>query len=56
MISARSERKASEAIKHGSRAVVLRTREGTRFSFPSDDEVGGYTARSAPSELSERSN
>jgi hypothetical protein len=26
---------------------VLRRREGTRFSSPSDDEVGGYLARSA---------
>jgi hypothetical protein len=40
----------------GSRAAVLRRREGTRFSSPSDDEVGGYTARSARSERSERSN
>jgi hypothetical protein len=40
----------------GSRAAVLRRREGTCFSSPSDDEVGGYNARSARSEHSERSN
>jgi hypothetical protein len=40
----------------GSRAAVLRRREGTRFSSPSDDEVGGCTARSARSQQSERSN
>jgi hypothetical protein len=40
----------------GSRGAVLRRREGTRFSFPSDDEVGGHKARSARSEHSERSN
>jgi hypothetical protein len=34
----------------GSRAAVLRRSEGTRFSSPSDDEVGGYKARSARSE------
>jgi hypothetical protein len=42
-------------MKHGSRAAVLRRREGTRFSSPSDDEVGGCHARSARSELVERS-
>jgi len=41
---------------HGSRAAVLRRSEATRFSSPSDDEVGGYKARSAPSELGERGN
>jgi hypothetical protein len=41
---------ASGAIKHGSRAVVLRRSEPTRFSSASDDEVGGYQARSAWSE------
>jgi hypothetical protein len=35
---------------------VLRRREGTRFSSPSDDEVGGCHARSARSEPVERSN
>jgi apolipoprotein N-acyltransferase len=40
----------------GSRGAVLRRREGTRFSSPSDDEVGGHKARSARSEHSERSN
>jgi hypothetical protein len=34
----------------GSRAAVLRRSEGTRFSSPSDDEVGGDKARSARSE------
>jgi hypothetical protein len=34
----------------GSRAAVLRRSEGTCFSSPSDDEVGGYRARSEPSE------
>ena len=34
----------------GSRAAVLRRSEGTCFSSPSDDEVGGYRARSARSE------
>jgi hypothetical protein len=29
---------------------VLRRSEGTRFSSQSDDEVGGYIARSARSE------
>ena len=38
----------------GSRAAVLRRNEGTRFSSPSDDEVGGYPARSARSERCER--
>jgi hypothetical protein len=32
----------------GSRAAVLRRREGARFSSPSDDEVGGEQPRSAP--------
>jgi hypothetical protein len=40
----------------GSRAAVLRRNEPTRFSSASDDEVGGYKARSARSERSERSN
>jgi hypothetical protein len=35
---------------HGSRAAVLRRSEETCFSSPSDDEVGGYRARSARSE------
>jgi hypothetical protein len=43
-------------ISTGSRAAVLRRREGTCFSSPSDDEVGGYPARSARREQSERSN
>jgi hypothetical protein len=34
----------------GSRAAVLRRNEPTRFSSASDDEVGGYKARSARSE------
>jgi hypothetical protein len=47
----RAERaKASGAIKFGSRAAVLRRSEGTRFSSPNDDEVGGCQARSARSE------
>jgi hypothetical protein len=46
----------SGAMEHGSRAAVLRRREGTCFSSPSDDEVGGYRARSARRERSERSN
>jgi putative flippase GtrA len=36
--------------RYGSRAAVVRRREGTRFSSPSDDEVGGHQARSARSE------
>jgi hypothetical protein len=32
----------------GSRAAVLRRSDGTRFSSRSDDEAGGYPARSAP--------
>jgi hypothetical protein len=32
------------AAVSGSRAAVLRRNEGTRFSSPSDDEVGGYPA------------
>ena len=44
------------AAKSGSRAAVLRRSEGTRFSSPSDDEVGGDKARSARSERSEQSN
>jgi apolipoprotein N-acyltransferase len=47
---------ASEAIKLGSRAAVLRGSDGTRFSSRSDDEVGGSKAGSARSERSERSN
>jgi hypothetical protein len=35
---------------------VLRRREGTCFSSPSDDEVGGCQARSGWSELGERNN
>jgi hypothetical protein len=46
----------SGAIKFGSRAAAVRRREGTCFSSPSDDERGGYKARSAWSEPSERSN
>jgi hypothetical protein len=41
---------ASGAIKHGSRVAVLRRSEETRLSSPSDDEVGGYPARSARNE------
>jgi hypothetical protein len=44
------------AAVSGSRAAVLRRSEGTCFSSPSDDEVGGCQARSARSEHSERSN
>jgi hypothetical protein len=36
--------------RYGSRAAVVRRREGTRFSSRSDDEVGGHQARSARSE------
>ena len=35
---------------------MLRRSEGTRFSSRSDDEVGGWHARSARSELGERRN
>ncbi len=38
------------AAVYGSRAAVLRRNEGTRFSSPSDDEEGGWLARSARSE------
>jgi hypothetical protein len=44
----------SEQSHTGSRAAVLRRREGTCFSSSSDDEVGGCQARSAWSERSER--
>ena len=47
---------ASEAIKIGSRAAVLRTRSRHASSSASEDEVGGCQARSALSELGERSN
>jgi hypothetical protein len=40
----------SQRSRYGSRAAVLRRNEGTRFSSRSDDEVGGYLARSARSE------
>jgi DNA-binding transcriptional ArsR family regulator len=40
----------------GSRGTVLRRREPTRISSASDDKVGGFPARSARSELGERSN
>ena len=40
----------SEPPGTGSRAAVLRRREATCFSSPSDDEVGGFQARSARSE------
>src|SRR5215217_576646 len=48
----------SASIDRGARscAAVLRRREGDMLSSPSDDEVGGYQARSARSERSERSN
>jgi hypothetical protein len=36
------------------RVAVLRRSEATCFWSPSDDEVGGHKARSAPSELGER--
>src|SRR5688500_405653 len=39
----------SEPLNPGSRAAVLRRREGTRLSSPTDDEVGGSQARSAAS-------
>jgi hypothetical protein len=38
------------AAVYGSRVAVLRRNEGTRCSSLSDDEVGGYPARSARSE------
>ena len=41
-------------LQTGSRAAVLRRREGTRFSSPSDDEVGGFRARSGASGASNR--
>ena len=44
------------AIKHRTARRRAEEEEGTRFSTPSDDEVGGYKARSARSECSERSN
>ena len=56
MISTRSEQSERSNQAPGSRAAVLRRKEGTRFSSGSDDEVGGYAARSARSEQSERSN
>jgi hypothetical protein len=40
----------------GLRAAVLRRSEAARYSSPSDDEVGGFQARSARSGLRERSN
>jgi deaminated glutathione amidase len=43
------------AAGSGSRAAVLRRSEGTRFSFPSDDEVGGLQS-AIRSERSEQSN
>jgi hypothetical protein len=43
----RSER--SEQLNPGSRAAVLRRSERARFWFASDDEVGGFRARSAVS-------
>jgi hypothetical protein len=39
----------SEQLNPGSRAVVLRRSERTRFWSASDDEVGGFGARSAAS-------
>jgi hypothetical protein len=43
-------RERSEQIKHsGSCGAVLRRREPTCFSSASDDEVGGFLARSAAS-------
>jgi hypothetical protein len=38
----RAERAQRAEQLNGSRAAVLRRREGTRLSSPSDDEVGGY--------------
>jgi hypothetical protein len=46
----RSER--SEQLNTGSRADVLRRSERTCFSSASEDEVGGFKARSARSERS----
>jgi hypothetical protein len=46
----RSER--SEQSNSGSRGAVLRRRESTCFSLASDDEIGGFPARSAVSEAS----
>ena len=46
----------SEQSNLRSRAATLRKREPTRFSSASDDEVGGFPARSAPSEHGERGN
>jgi apolipoprotein N-acyltransferase len=51
----RRSRAEQEQHNIGSRGAVLRRTEGTRFSSPSDDEVGGHKARSARSEHSERS-
>jgi hypothetical protein len=39
----------SEQSNSGSHAAVLRRSEPTRFSSLSDDEVGGFPARSAAS-------
>jgi predicted amidohydrolase len=52
-LDGRSER--SEQSNPGSRAAVLRRSEGTRSSFPSDDEVGGLQS-AIRSERSEQSN
>jgi hypothetical protein len=43
----RTSSAASAAIRTGSRGAVLRSREPTRFSPASDDEVGAVLARSA---------
>jgi hypothetical protein len=44
---------ASEAIQPRIARRRAEEEEPTRFSSASDDEVGGYKARSAPSELGE---
>src|SRR5918995_3744009 len=47
--------RAERAFNRGSRAAVLRRSEGTCFSSPSDDEVGGLLS-AIRSERSEQSN
>jgi hypothetical protein len=46
--TARSERQRARQSNPGSRAAVLRRSEGDSFSSPSDNDDGGFPARSAP--------
>jgi hypothetical protein len=45
-----TKRQRVEQSNNGSRGAVPRRREGTRFSSPNDNEVGGPKARSARNE------